>query len=133
MGHRAGIFSELVGAEYVDILDALDAAGTHIGRKFLITKNCKTFLEAELKPVTTGHTIAGPVMEIFVTNDAFYILVIGIGRCIGTGQYVFGIEDIEPLVLHGTHVEVINGHDIKDIQIIFPAIGLLIPAHGIDD
>ena len=29
------------------------------------------------------------------------------------GQNIFGVEDIQPLILHRAHVEIIDRHDVK--------------------
>ena len=44
-------------------------------------------------------------------------------------KYTGRIEDIETLVLHRPHIEVIDGNDIEKIKIVLKPIPLLIPAH----
>ena len=63
-------------------------------------------------------------------HDGLDIGVIIIGGGIGIGQNVFGIENVQALVLHSAHVEVVDGDDIEQVQIVFQAIFLLVPAHG---
>ena len=48
----------------------------------------------------------------------------------GRGQHVFVVEDVEALVLHRAHVEVGHGDDHEDVEIVFAAERLLVPAHG---
>ena len=62
-------------------------------------------------------------------DDAFNQGIVAIRRRFGAGQHVFGVEDIQALVLHGTGVEVIHCHDHEQVKIVFPAIGFLIPSH----
>jgi hypothetical protein len=57
-------------------------------------------------------------------------LVVGIGGGLGVGEYVLGVEDVEALVLHRPHVEVGNRDDVEQVEVVFEAIGLLVPAHG---
>ncbi len=45
------------------------------------------------------------------------------------GQNIFGVEDVQPLILHRAHVEIIDRHDVKQIKVIFAAINLFIPDH----
>ena len=45
------------------------------------------------------------------------------------GQHTLGIENIEPLVFHRPHVEVIDRDDVVDVKIIFTAVDVLIPFH----
>ena len=45
-----------------------------VAGKFLITENRKAFFQTELKPVPAGDAIARPVMEIFMTDNAFNML-----------------------------------------------------------
>ena len=45
-------------------------------------------------------------------------------------QHVFVVEDVEALVLHRAHVEVGDGDDHENVEIVFAAERLLVPAHG---
>ena len=47
----------------------------------------------------------------------------------GRRQHVFVVEDVEALVLHRAHVEVGDGDDHEDVEIVFAAERLLVPAH----
>ena len=132
MCHWTGIFGELMGSQQTHIFNTFYMLRTHVGRKTLVTKNGKAFLQRQLEPVTTGDTVTGPVMEIFVRDNAFNPLEITVSRCILLGKHIFGIEYIQPLVLHCPHVEIINRNDVVDIQVIFAAILFFIPLHRID-
>ena len=55
---------------------------------------------------------------------------VGVGRGVGARQHVFVVEDVEALVLHRAHVEVGDGDDHENVEIVFAAERLLVPAHG---
>ena len=144
MGHRAGILGELGGAQHPHVGDALHRTGRigaglasrarqHVGRELLVTEDRQPLLEGELEPVAAGHPVAGPVVEIFVRHNALDALVIDVGGGLGLGQHEFGVEDVEALVLHRTHVEVRRDDDHVAIEIEFQAEGLLVPTHGMDE
>ena len=130
MRHRPAILSELITTQPVNIIDTFHRPREHVRSELLIAKDRKTFLKTELKPVAAGHTIARPVVKIFVGDDALDANKVSIGGGIGTRQHVLRVEDIEPFILHRPHVEVIHRHDHVDVEIIFTAIDLLIPTHG---
>ncbi len=54
---------------------------------------------------------------------------IGIGCGVGRGQHVFVVEDVEAFVFHRAHVEVGDGDDHEDVEIVFAAERGLVPAH----
>ena len=70
-------------------------------------------------------------MKILVTDDAFDVFVIAVGRSVGPCQHEFGVEDVQALVFHRAHVEMVDGDDHVQIQIVFQAVRLFIPAHRI--
>ena len=55
---------------------------------------------------------------------------IGIGRGVLRRQHEFVVEDVEPLVLHGSHVEVGDCDDHEHVEIVLAAVARLVPAHG---
>ena len=55
----------------------------------------------------------------------------GIRRRCRIGEHTGGIEDIQALILHRAHIEIVHGHDHEYIQIVLAAKGLLIPGHRI--
>ena len=63
-------------------------------------------------------------------DDAFDVGVVRVGGGLRRRQHVFVVEDVEALVLHRAHVEVGDGDDHEDIEIVFAAERLLVPAHG---
>ena len=69
-------------------------------------------------------------MKIFMGHHRLYTLECLIGLREWVGKHTGGIEDIETFILHRTHIEVVNGNNHKDIQIIFTTIDLLVPSHS---
>ena len=131
MGHGPAILTKLERTDHIDVMDTFDRPGGHISGKLLVSENRQPFLETELKPIAAGNAVPGPVMEIFMGNDALYPLVIHISGRFGAGQHILGVKDIESLVLHGAHVEIIHRHNHVPVKIIFPAKFFLVPAHGL--
>ena len=103
--------------------------GALVGGELLVAKDRQPFLEAELEPVAAGDAVAGPVVEIFVRDDRLDLLIVGVGRGLGRRQHVLVVEDVEALVLHRAHVEVGDRDDHEDVEIVFAAERLLVPAH----
>ena len=68
-----------------------------------------------MKPVPAGHTVAGPIVEIFMGYHSFYTLKRLVGLSERIGQHTGGIKYIQALILHGPHVEVVNGNNHKDV------------------
>ena len=44
-------------------------------------------------------------------------------------QHTLGIENIQPLVFHRPHVEIINRNDVVDVEIILAPVDILVPPH----
>ena len=130
MRERSGILDELRAAKRANIGDAFDGPRTHVGGKFLIAEYGEPFLQAKLKPVAAGDAVASPVVKVFVRDHGLDMRVVGIGRGLGTGKHIFVVEDVESFVLHGAHVEIGNGDDHEDVEIVFAAKDGLIPPHG---
>ena len=63
-------------------------------------------------------------------HNGFDALIGFIRRGIRGREYTGGVENIQALVFHGTHVEVFYGNDHKDVEIVLPAKPLFVPAHG---
>ena len=63
----------------------------------MISEDSETLFEAQLEPIATRHTVATPVMEILVPNNALDAFVVVIGRRILTSQDILGVKDIELL------------------------------------
>ena len=49
-----------------------------------------------------------------------------------TGQHGGRVEDVEAFVFHRAHVEIVNGHNVENIEVVFAAINLFIPFHRLD-
>ena len=137
MCHGAGIFRKLQTAQGTHIVNtfyrAPSLAAEHVSRKFLVTKNRQPFFQRQLKPVTAGHAVASPVMKIFMTHDGFNVGIVGVSGNRGVGQYIFGIEDIQPFVFHGPHVEIADRDYHEPVKIEFQTKALLVPLNGMNE
>src|SRR3546814_10647808 len=72
--------------ELTDVGDALHGSAAALCREFLVAINGHTFLQAKLEPIAAGNAVAGPIVEIFVRDDALDRLVVRVGRRIGRGE-----------------------------------------------
>ena len=54
-----------------------------------------------------------------------------IGRGFGRRENGGGVEDVQPLIFHRAHVEVIHGNDVEQIKIVFTTINVLVPFHTV--
>jgi len=54
-------------------------------------------------------------VKILVSDHRFDALITQVSGDIRVRQDTGGIEDIQTLVLHGPHVEVINGDDVEEV------------------
>ena len=126
---RPGVLGELRRAQRAHVADALDRRGAHVGGKFLVAEDGQPLFEAELEPVAAGHAIAGPVVKIFVRDHAFDAGVIVVGRRLGRSEDVFVVEDVEALVLHRAHIEIGDGDDVENVEIVFAPVSLFVPGH----
>ena len=45
------------------------------------------------------------------------------------GQDVGAVENIQSLVFHRPHIEIINGNNVENVQVIFAPIDTFIPVH----
>ena len=59
-------------------------------------------------------------------GDRLIILVSG---CFRKCKDVTGIEDIEALVFHGPHIEILDRNNVETIKVILPAIAQFVPPH----
>ena len=129
VGERPRILGELRRAQNAHILDPLDRFPAHVLAEQLVAQHGEALLQRELEPVAAGHAVARPVVEIFVRDHALDRVEIGVGRGVGVGQHIFGVEDVEPLVLHRPHVEVADGDDVVEIEVVFAPEHVLVPLH----
>ena len=130
MGHGAGVLRELDAAQKGDIADPADACRAQVRGELLVAEDGEALLQAQLEPVAAGDPVAGPVVEVFVRHHGFHPLVGGVRGGVRMGQDAGGVEDVEALVLHGAHVEGVHRDNHEGVQVVFAAIGLLVPAHG---
>ncbi len=126
---RAGIFGKLRIAEHIDVCHALHRGRAHICGKLGIPENGEPLFQAELEPVAAGHPVAGPVVKVLVGDNRLHILELGIRCDLRAAEHTGAVENIQPLVFHRTHVEIINGHNIEDIEVVFAPVHLFVPAH----
>ena len=110
-------------------MDALHRAAALVGGELLVAIDRQPFLQRELEPIAAGDAVAGPVVEILVRDDRLDALVVGIRRRLGPRQHVFGVEDVQALVLHRAHVEVGHGGDVEHVEVVFEPEGFLVPGH----
>ena len=54
---------------------------------------------------------------------------IAVGGDIAARQHIFVVENVEALVLHRAHVEIGDGDDHENIEIVFAPESLFVPAH----
>ena len=125
------VLSELTATQIDDIPDTFYWGRAHIAGELAIAIYCQPFFQTQLEPITASDAIARPVVEVFMGNDRLDPLKVRICRGIRGGKNTRGVEDVQPLVLHRAHVEVIHRNDVKDVKVIFTTIDLFIPFHGI--
>ena len=58
-------------------------------------------------------------------------VIINVGRRVGIGQYVARIEDVKPLILHRTEVEIRDRNNVEHVEVIFTPVDTLIPGHAV--
>ena len=130
MGQRAAVFAKLAGAQGFHVLDTLHVRPAPVGGIGLIAENRQPLFQAQLEPVAQGDAVAGPVVEIFMGDDAFDPGEILVRFALRIGQHGGRVEDVEPLVFHRPHVEIRDRDDVENVQIVFAPVGGLVPGHG---
>ena len=140
VAHRPVIFRELHRLQRRDILNTLhrpccarfNGVTRHrreaIGGELLIAKDRQPLFEGQLEPVAAGDAVPGPVVEIFVADDRLDVGVVGVTGCFRGDQHIFGVEEVEPLILHRPHVEILDRDDHVAVEIEHAAETLLVPA-----
>ena len=129
MGERPLILAELPRAQREHIVDPLHRALADIGGEGLIAVDCQPLFEAKLEPVAAGDPVARPVVEILMPDHRLDAFIIQIGRGFGGGEHQLGVENVQPLVLHRAHIEIIDGDNVENVQVIGAAPDPLIPFH----
>mmetsp|Transcript_49369 Transcript_49369/g.119717 ORF Transcript_49369/g.119717 Transcript_49369/m.119717 type:complete len:235 (-) Transcript_49369:213-917(-) len=127
VGERPPVLDKLVLAHESDVVDALDAAGVEIRGELLVPEDREALLEREVEPRVEGNPVAGPVVEVLVADDALDRLVRVVGGRLRGGEDEAGVEDVERLVLHGAHVEVVDHDDVELLEVVHAAPPLLVP------
>ena len=64
-------------------------------------------------------------------DNAFDALVIDVRRRFRSRQDILRIEDVERLVLHRPHVEVVGGDDVVNVEVVLQAETVLVPLHRV--
>ena len=64
-----------------------------------------------------------------MTNNTFNPFQFAIRGRLRIGQHQFGVENIQPLVLHGAHVEMAHSNGVELIKVVFQAIHRFVPGH----
>ena len=99
---------------------------THCNRGcHLISEDSQAFLESELEPVTARHSVTSPVVEVLMAHNSLDPGKVHVGCSLWGRQHQAAVEDVEGLVLHGSHVEVIHGHNVEQVQVILQSKGVL--------
>ena len=132
MRQWTGILAELARAQLQNVGNALHRFAALIARELLIAEYGQPFLQTQLKPVAAGDPVTSPVVKILVRDDAFDQFIITVGRRFGTGQNVFGIKDVQALIFHRAHIEIVDRDDHEQVQVVFTAVFGFIPAHRPD-
>ena len=130
VGQRALVLGELAGAQGLHVLDPLDGLATHVAGEALVAEDGQAFLQAQLEPVAAGDPVAGPVVEVFVGDDALDPLIVQVGGRRRVGQQERRVEDVQPLVLHRPEIEVAHGDDHEQVEVVLAAECVLVPLHG---
>ena len=85
--HGACILGELASAKDADVLDALDWPAVHVCAELLVPEHSEALLEGQLEPVPAGNTVAGPVVEVLVADDALDTSVVAICGRLWRGKH----------------------------------------------
>ena len=131
MRQRAAVFRELRRTQHPHILDPFHRFALHVLAEKLVAQHGEAFFQAQLEPVAAGDPVARPVVEILMRNDAFDSVEIGVCRSVGISKDILRVEDVEALVLHRPHVEIADGHDVEQVEIVFAAEHLFVPFHAL--
>ena len=98
-----------------------------VGNEFLVAKHGQAFLQRELEPVAQGDPITRPVVEILMADHRLDRQIVGVGRGVLVGQDVACVEDIQALVLHRAHGEILRGDDVEHVEVVAATEALLVP------
>ena len=99
--------------------------GAGEGLRHLIPKDSEALLECELEPVPAGDSVSSPVVKVLMAHHAFNACKVHVGCSLRGGQHQAAVEDVQRLVLHGTHVEVVHSHNVEQVQVVLQPKGIL--------
>ena len=68
-------------------------------------------------------------MKVFVADDALDRVVIGVSGDLGVGEQQPAVEDVESLVFHCAHVEIVGAENHERVEVVLAAETSLVPAH----
>ena len=130
MRERPGVLGELRGLQRAHVGDALDRRRALVGGEFLIAEDGQAFLQAELEPVAAGDAVAGPVVEIFVRDDALDagVIVVGRGRRREASTYL-SLKTLRPLFSIAPILKSETATMLKTSRSYSRPIGALVPGH----
>ena len=131
MRKRPIVLAELIGAQNHCIVDPLNGVTAHVTCKLLIAKHGQTFFQTKLEPIAASDPVTCPIVKILMRNDGFNPFEICISRSFGGCKDSGGVKDVQPFVFHRTCVEIIDGDDVEQIKIVFAAIDIFVPFHGL--
>ena len=94
-----------------------------------IPKHRQPLFQAQLKPIAAGDAIACPIVKIFMRDDRFDQFEICVRCNFIVGQNVGAVENIQSLVFHRPHIEIITGINVEIVLVIFATIDTFIPVH----
>ena len=101
-----------------------------VGREFLVAEDGQAFLQRQLEPVAAGDAVAGPVVEILVRDDGLDALRNRRrSRVSGLASTYCVLKTLRPLFSIAPMLKSRHGDDVEDVEIVFEAEDLLVPAH----
>ena len=131
--HRPGVLGKLRHAEPGNVADALHAAAVHVCAEFLVAVHGQALLQGQLEPVAAGDAVAGPVVKVLVSDDPLDRTVVHVRRRLRSRQHQPAVEDVQRLVFHRAHVEVVHGDDVEQVQVVLQAEHVFIPLHALNE
>ena len=69
-------------------------------------------------------------MKVLMGNDRLHIKEVFIGSRRLIGKYKLAVENIQPFVFHGTHIEEVHRDYHVNVEVILEAKNFFIPTHG---
>ena len=132
MRQRTAIFAKLPRAQAHHVFNPFHRMTAHVAAELLIAEHRQPLFQAQLKPIAAGDAVARPVVKILMRDDRLDAGIVIVRRGVRTGQNIAGVENVQTLVLHRAHIEVIDGHNVENVQVVFTPVSRLIPLHRPD-